>query len=119
SIEQAQEIETLAQQKSFEIVRRNAIEKQAELTTDPVNRLQLRYALIQFDEEHKNFASAQKNIETIYRENPKILGVVRSTVDFYWRMKMPTEAIAILLRASKDANAALSTQFNYEAARKS
>ena len=30
---------------------------------------------------------AQKNVEALYRENPKILGVVRSTVDFYWRMK--------------------------------
>ena len=119
SIEQAQEIETLAQQKSFETVRRYAIEKQAELTTDPVNRLQLRYALIRFDEERKEFASAQKNIEAIYREDPKILGVVRSTVDFYWRMKMPNDAIAILLLAAKEANPILSTQFNYEAARKS
>ncbi len=119
SIEQAQEIETLAQQKSFEAVRRHAIEKQAELTTDPVTRLQLRYALIRFDEERRDFASAQKNIEAIYRDNPKLLGVVRSTVDFYWSRKMRTEAIAVLLRASKDANATFSVQFSYEAARKS
>ncbi len=119
SIEQAQEIETLAQQKSLETVRRHAIEKQAELTTDPVNRLQVRYALIRLDEERRDFVSAQKNIESIYRENPKLLGVVRSTVDFYCRNKMPNEAIQTLLRASKEANPTLRVQFTYEAARKS
>ncbi len=42
-------------------------------------------------------------MEALYRENPKILGVVRSTVDFYWRMKMQPQAIAVLLQAAKDA----------------
>ncbi len=119
SIEQAEEIETLAQQKSLETVRQHAIEKQATLTTDPVTRLQLRYALIHLYEGRKDFAAAQKNVEALYHENPKILGVVRSTVDFYWRMKMHTQAIAVLLQASKDAYPALSEQFTYEAARKS
>jgi predicted Zn-dependent protease len=119
SIEQAEEIETLAQQKSLEGVRQHAIEKQAALTTDPVTRLQLRYTLIRLYEGRKDFAAAQKNVETLYRENPEILGVVRSTVDFYWRMKMQQQAILVLLQASKDAYPALSTQFLYEAARKS
>ena len=119
SIEQAEEIETLAQQKSLEGVRQHAIEKQAALTTDPVTRLQLRYTLIRLYEGRKDFAAAQKNVETLYRENPKILGVVRSTVDFYWRMKMQQQAISVLLQASKEAYPTLSTQFLYEAARKS
>ena len=50
---------------------------------------------------------------------PKILGVVRSTVDFYWRMKMQHRAIAVLLQASKDAYPNLGAQFSFEAARKS
>jgi len=119
SIEQAEEIETLAEQKSLETVRQHAIEKQASLTTDPVARLRLRYALIRLYEGRKDFVSAQKNVETLYRENPKILGVVRSTVDFYWRMKMQPQAISVLLQASKDAYPALSVQLLYEAARKS
>ena len=119
SIEQAEEVETLAQQKSLETVRQHALEKQAALTTDPVARLQLRYALIRLYESRKDFPAAQKNVEALYRENPKILGVVRSTVDFYWRTKMQPRAIAVLLQAAKDASPALSTQFTYEAARKS
>ncbi len=119
SIEQAEEIETLAQQKSLETVRQHALEKQAALTTDPVARLQLRYALIRLYESRKDFSAAQKNVEALYRENPKILGVVRSTVDFYWRMKMQPQAISVLLQAAKDAYPTLSAQFTYEAARKS
>ncbi|MGD0416757.1 MAG: tetratricopeptide repeat protein, partial [Terriglobales bacterium] len=119
SIEQAEDIENLAQQKSLEAVRQRALEKQAALTADPVARLQLRYALIRLYEGRKDFQSAQKNVEALYRENPKILGVVRSTVDFYWRTKNYPQAISVLLQAAKDAYPDLSVQFSYEAARKS
>jgi tetratricopeptide (TPR) repeat protein len=118
TIEQAEDIETLAQQKSLEHVRQHALEKQAALTTDPVTRLQLRYQLIRLYEGRKEFTAAQKNVEALYRDNPRILGVVRSTVDFYWRMKMQPQAIDVLLQAAKAAYPALSAQFTYEAARK-
>lgn len=118
TIEQASEIESLAQQKSLETVREHALEKQASLAADPVTRLQLRYALVHLYESRKDFASAQRNIETLYRENPKILGVVRSTVDFYWQRKLYPQAINVLLQASKDAYPELSKQFSFEAARK-
>jgi predicted Zn-dependent protease len=119
SIEQAEDVENLAQEKSLETVRQHALEKQAALTTDPVTRLQLRYALIQIYESRKDFQSAEKNVAVLYRENPKILGVVRSTVDFYWRTKNYPQAISVLLQAAKDAYPGLSKQFTYEAARKS
>ena len=119
SIGQAEEIEVLAEQKSLESVRQRALEKQAALTVDPVNRMQLRYRLVQLYESRKDFQSAQRNIEALYHENPKILGVVRSTVDFYWRMKMYPQAIAVLLQSSKDAYPELGKQFAFEAARKS
>ncbi len=119
SIEQAEEVEVLAEQKSLEAVRQHALEKQAALSTDPVNRLQLRYRLVQLYENRNDFMSAQRVVESLYRENPKILGVVRSTVDFYWRIKSYSQAIAVLLLASKDAYPELSRQFTFEAARKS
>ncbi len=119
SIEQAQDIENLAQQKSLETVRQHALERQAALTTDPVTRLQLRYAVIQLYEGRKDFQSAEKNVALLYRENPRILGVVRSTVDFYWRTGKTPQAIAVLLQAARDAYPELSQQFTYEAARKS
>jgi predicted Zn-dependent protease len=119
TIEQAAELESLAQQKSLENVRQHALEKQAALATDPVTRLQLRYALVRLYEGRKDFASAQRNIEALYRDNPRILGVVRATVDFYWRVKLYPQAIAVLQQAAKDAYPELGKQFTFEAARKS
>lgn len=119
TLEAASEIESLADQKSQEIVREHALEKEASLTSDPVTRLQLRYSLVQLYESGKDLADAQKNIEELYRENPKILGVVRATADFYWRVKMYPQAIAVLQQAAKDAYPALGRQFTFEAARKS
>ena len=119
TIEQAAELESLAQQKSLENVRQHALEKQAALATDPVARLQLRYALVRLYESRKDFASAQRNIEALYRDNPKILGVVRATVDFYWRVKLYPQAITVLQQAAKDAYPELGKQFTFEAARKS
>ncbi len=119
SIEQAEEIEVMAEQESLEAVRQHALERQAVLTTDPVNRLQLRYRLVQLYESRKDFEPARQNVEALYRDSPKILGVVRSTVDFYWRTRSKAQAIAVLLQASKDAYPDLSKQFVFEAARKS
>ena len=118
TIEQASQIELTAQQRSLEGVRQKALEKQAALATDPVTRIQLLYALARFYESKKDFAAAQRNIEALYQANPKILGVVRSTVDFYWRVKFYPQAIAVLRQAAKDAYPQLSTQFTFEAARK-
>ncbi|MBS1866835.1 MAG: tetratricopeptide repeat protein, partial [Acidobacteria bacterium] len=119
TIEQAAELESMAQQRSLESVREKALEKQADLANDPVTRLQLRYALVRFYEAKKDLPSAQRNIEALYHSNPKILGVVRSTVDFYWRTKQYAQAIAVLRQASKDAYPGLGKQFTFEAARKS
>jgi cellulose synthase operon protein C len=119
TIEQAAEIENLAQQKSLEAVRQHALEKQAALASDPITRMQLRYTLARLYESRKEFSAAQRNVESLYKENPKILGVVRSTADFYWRMKLYPEAIAVLQQAAKDAYPELGKQFAFEAARKS
>ena len=119
TLEQAAEIESLAQQKSLENVVEHALEKQASLTSDPVTRLQLQYQLAGLYEKRKNLADAQRTIEQLYQENPKILGVVRTTVDYYWRSKFYSQAIAVLRQAAKDAYPYLSKQFTFEAARKS
>jgi predicted Zn-dependent protease len=119
TIEQAADIESIAEQKSLELVRQHALEKQATLASDPVTRLQLRHALVRLYESRKDLASAQRNIEALYKDNPKILGVVRSTVDFYWRVKLYPQAIAVLQQAAKDAYPELGKQFRFEVARKS
>jgi cellulose synthase operon protein C len=119
TLEQATDLGSLAGQNGLESVLEHALEKQASLTSDPVTRLQLRYQLEGLYEKRKDFADAQRTIEELYQENPKILGVVRTTVDFDWRSKLYPQAIAVLQQAAKDAYPELSRQFIFEAARKS
>src|SRR5262249_52332393 len=49
---------------------------------------------------------------------PNILGVVRASVDFYWRNKLNAQAVETLVRAAGAAHPALARQFTFEAARK-
>src|SRR5260370_712859 len=118
SVETLESIEAMAKEKSLEGVRQHALERQAAISSDPVRRLELRYALVQFYEQKKDLTAAQHNIDALYQENPKILGVVRSTVDFSWRNKLQQRAIDVLLQSAKIAYPALRAKFNYEAARK-
>ena len=119
TIEQAAEIESIAQQQSLEAVRAARHGKASRPGHRPgyANAAEVRTRA--FYERKKDLPSAQRNIEALYQANPKILGVVRSTVDFYWRVKMYPQAIAVLRQAARDAYPQLSTQFTFEAARKS
>lgn len=112
-------IENMAQQKSLEGVRQLALERQVSLATDPVTRLQLCYQLVRLLESRKDLPAAQKQVEALYRENPTIAGVVRATVDFYWRAKQYPQAIEVLQASAKRAYPELAKQYLFEAARKS
>src|SRR6185369_1341610 len=118
SLELLEWLEETSRGKSLSGVQQKVLERQAAVTTDPIRRLELRYSLVEFYEAKKDLDAAQRNLEQLYRENPKILGVVRSTVDFYWRNKERQQAINVLLQASKDTYPELSKQFLFEAARK-
>ena len=118
SLELLDWMEQTAQQKSLVGVEHAVLEREAAVTTDPVRRLELRYSLVRFYEQRKDLAAAERNIDELYSENPKIMGVVRSTVDFYWRNKQRPHAIEILLEAANSSYPELRTRFQFEAARK-
>ncbi|HEV2988771.1 MAG TPA: hypothetical protein VG759_10035, partial [Candidatus Angelobacter sp.] len=111
-------IERLADEKNLAAVRRHALEREVALAVDPMRRLQLRYELAHFCEDTNDLSAAERNIDSIYREYPRLMGVVRATVDFYWRNKKQQRAIDVLVQAANDAHHELATQFTYEAARK-
>jgi cellulose synthase operon protein C len=118
SLETLEWLEETAREKSMETVQEKVLERQAAVTADPVRKLELRYSLVRFYEDKKDIQQARRNVEALYRENPKILGVVRSTVDFYWQNKEPQRAIGVLLQAANDSYPVLGPQFRFEAARK-
>ena len=103
----------------FELVRTRALARQIEVMRDPIEKLQLRYALVRLYESRGELDAARKTLDTVYAENPRILGIVRQTADYYWRHGQGREAVAILTRAASQSYPALTTQFTLEAAVKS
>jgi hypothetical protein len=96
----------------------HALLKEIALAQDPVKKIELSYTLANSLEERKDLAAAAKVIDGVYRDNPRLLGVVRATTDFYARTSQPPRAIATLLDAAKSATPDLARSFTLEAAQK-
>jgi tetratricopeptide (TPR) repeat protein len=94
-----------------------ALRRQIALTTDPVRNLELRYQLVDLLQQH-NPAAAAAEVEAIYREHAKVLGVVRATVDYNWAHERKPQAVTVLLESADAAYPELKQQFQLEAARK-
>jgi tetratricopeptide (TPR) repeat protein len=94
-----------------------ALRRQIALTTDPVRNLELRYQLVDLLQQ-RNPAAAASEVESIYREHAKVLGVVRATVDYNWAHERKPQAVAVLLESADAAYPELKLQFQLEAARK-
>ena len=93
-----------------------SLARQVALTADPVEKIQLQYALATSLESRKQIAAAQAVIVSVYTANPRVLGVVRATVGFYARTHQPAQAIATLLAAAQAATPQLAHDFTLEAA---
>jgi thioredoxin-like negative regulator of GroEL len=118
SLELLEKIESIASDQGFDEIQASALEREIGFTRDPVEKIRLRLRLAQFQESKGNLDAARHTYESVYAENPKILGVVRATVDFYWNNKLRDPAIQTLLQAAAGSYPGLKTQFTFEAARK-
>jgi tetratricopeptide (TPR) repeat protein len=107
-----------AERQHFTKLQEIGFERQITLTRDPVEKLRQQLALVRFYEENHEAAAARRALESVYRVDPEILGVVRATVDYYWRNNLPDSAIETLLAAARSANADLKKEFQFEAVRK-
>lgn len=116
--EEAGDIAAYAASHNQAAIREAALDKQATLATDPVQRLELRYELASAYEGSGDLAAATRIIDATYRDNPKLLGVVRATVDFDWRTKRQQEAVRVLVEAAHAAQPALADQLLAEASQK-
>lgn len=113
-----EKVELVASNQGFDAIQSAAIEREIALAKDPVERMQQRVRLAGIQESKNDIQAAQHTIESLYADHPRILGVVRAAVDFYWNHKMPDAAIHTLLQAANASYPALKTQFTFEAARK-
>jgi tetratricopeptide (TPR) repeat protein/predicted Zn-dependent protease len=119
SLELMADIGSQAERLGFEAVRTRSLAKQIALMQDPIDKLRLRYALVRLYESRGELDLARQTLDTLYTEHPRILGIVRQTVDYYWRHDLRRDAIAVLTRTAASSYPALRTQFTFEAARKS
>lgn len=111
-------IATAARQNSLPDVEVTSLQKQIALTTDPVRKLQLRYQLADLLVKQKRTAQAAAQIDAIDSAHPKILGVVRATVNFDWNHGRRQQAVSVLLNAAQVAYPKLQQDFRLEAASK-
>jgi Flp pilus assembly protein TadD len=118
SLEVVTQIENIARVDGFPKAQQAAIEKQIALMTDPVEKMRLRLTLARFEEGQGQAAQGAALMDTLYRENSTILGVVRATVDYHWRNKNAKRAVDVLEEASSRSSAAYRAPFLIEAARK-
>jgi tetratricopeptide (TPR) repeat protein len=98
-------------------VEQSVLSRQIALTADPVHNLELHYQLVDLLQQH-NPAGAVAEVDAVYREHAKILGVVRATVDFDWEHGRKAQAVGVLLDSAEAAYPELKQQFQLEAARK-
>jgi cellulose synthase operon protein C len=108
----------IAGDEGLESVGETALLRQIAVIRDPVERMQLRLRLARFDEGQGHVGTARQVMDQLYSRHPRILGIVRATVDFYWRNKMPGQAVDILARSAQQAYPALRNSFLLEAAHK-
>lgn len=116
TVDAAQAVGALAQARGLTQVYEEALAKQALLTPDPLQKIELQYTLARSLESHKDVAGASRIMNAVYTANPRILGVVRATTEFYDRTGQPQKAVSTLLEAAKVAVPSLAHDFTLEAA---
>jgi hypothetical protein len=116
TLDEATAVGELAEARNLTPVYERALAKQAALTLDPVQKIELQYTLARSMESRNDVAGATTVMTTVYTANPRILGVVRATADFYDRNKQPQRVIGTLLDAAKVAAPPLARDFTFEAA---
>jgi tetratricopeptide (TPR) repeat protein len=110
-------VTTAARAHALPEVEQLALARQIALTADPVHNIELRYQLVDLLGQH-NAAAAAAEVEAIYREHAKLLGVVRATVDYNWAHERKAQAVTVLLDSAAAAYLELKQQLQLEAARK-
>ena len=118
SLEVLTQVENTARVDGFPKAQQASLEKQITLMTDPVEKMRLRLALARFEEGHGEAARSAAVVDTLYKENPAILGIVRAAVDYHWRNKDAKRAIDILEEASSRSSVTYRAPFLVEATKK-
>ena len=105
----------LATDKGFEELSLVVIDRQVSLNDDPLEKISLRLQKARLEENLGRTQAATTSMDELYRENPLLLGIVRSTVDYHWRGKNYERAVNVLVEASAKAWPGLGMDLRLEA----
>jgi hypothetical protein len=96
-----------ARRLGFDRTEERAGERLAAIANDPVDKMRLTLARARLLESKKDVVGASRVVDTLYRDHPLILGVIRGAADFHVRNRQPDPAIELLLDAAGRARADL------------
>jgi lipopolysaccharide biosynthesis regulator YciM len=117
-LDQVDLIQTTCERLGFDDVSALALQREAALNTDPVEKLASRLKLAKVYQAHKDLTRAESEFAALLAENPNSLGIVRANIDFYWAEKQPKKAVTTLEEAASRAQPPYRDQLRREAAQK-
>ncbi|HEY7210711.1 MAG TPA: hypothetical protein VH477_10610, partial [Bryobacteraceae bacterium] len=118
SVADADQIRQSAAHFGFDSTEAAALARMIGLTQDPVEKIKARVDLAIFQENHNNISGAEHDLNTLLAENRTLLGVVRASVDFYYREKQYAKAVSTLTQAADRAVEPYREELRSEAAQK-
>ncbi len=113
--EMLDQLRQLATDRGFEELSLSVIDRQIALNDDPLEKIRLRLQKARLEENLGRTQAAGASMDALYRENPLLLGIVRSTVDYHWRGKNYERAVNLLVEASSKAWPGLGMDLRLEA----
>jgi tetratricopeptide (TPR) repeat protein len=111
-------VRRVADESNYRSVQESVLRREIQLESDPKEKLRLGLDLARFQEAAGDFAAAQAQIESVYQANSLISGVIRATVDYYWRHDKP-RAIRVLAASAERAHPSLKKGYLIETVHKS
>jgi tetratricopeptide (TPR) repeat protein len=118
STERLIELNATATHFHFNDTSEQVLERVVALTNEAVEKLQARLEVANFRESRKDLTGAQSELNSVLRDNPAVLGVIRANVDFYDRTKELPRTVTVLEDAADRAVAPYKKDLLNEAAAK-
>lgn len=118
NLEMLSEIRQHAQRSGLVNVERRILDRQYALADQPAAKMAALAERMRFEEMANATPAATQAVDTLLRENPRSVGAIRTSVNYFWRTGQKARAAEILLAAAPNAYPALQRQFRLEAIQK-
>ncbi|MCC6539309.1 MAG: hypothetical protein IT162_17285 [Bryobacterales bacterium] len=112
------EIRQHAQRSGLGNVERRVLDRQYALADQPAAKMAALADRMRFEEAANDPSAAVQAAEKLLSENPRSVGAIRTSVNYFWRSGQQARAADVLLAAAPNAYPELQRSFRLEAIRK-